>query len=314
MPESRVARRWRWPLTLLLAAATFAGALAGCENLDTQQRKWIFQASVLPDTDDGAHLDGIDDVWIDVPGPAPIGRLNDVAGIGRLHGTTPIGRLHGVASIGRLHGLWIANPHRHAPVLLFLHGSRRDVEDSEFRMRHMRDLGFSVLAIDYRGFGRSSDLLPSEASVDADARAAWTWLASRYPKRDRYIFGHSLGGAIGVRLASEVDDAKGLIVEGTFPSIAAVVATFKWGWLPFSPLITQRFDSADRIAEVEVPVLVVHGTRDTLIPPALGRELFDRAHEPKRFVLVEGGTHYSTNGRGQRQYETALHDLFGIGG
>lgn len=279
-------RRWRWPLTLLLAAAAFAAALAGCERLDTQQRKWIFQASVLQDADDGAHIDGIDDVWINLPGTAPKTRL---------------------------HGLWCANAHRDAPVLLYLHGSRRDVEDSEFRIRHMRDLGFSVLAIDYRGFGRSSDVLPSEASVDEDARTAWAWLESRYPKHDRYIFGHSLGGAIGVRLASEVADAKGLIVEGSFPSIAAVVATFKWGWLPISPLITQHFDAADRIADVKVPVLVVHGTRDTLIPPALGHALFDRAHEPKRFVLVEGGTHYSTNGRGQQQYKAALRDLFGVG-
>ena len=280
MPNFLTTMRWRWPALALLAGA----ALAGCVGLDTQQRKWIFQASVLQTIDDGAHLDGLDDVWL-----------------------TPAG------ATTKLHALWAPGPSDHAPVLLYLHGARRNVESSALRIRRMRELGFAVLAIDYRGFGRSSDELPSEASVNDDARAAWGWLEARYPGRDRYIFGHSLGGAIAVRLATEVDDAKGLIIEGTFTSIPAVFQSMKWGWLPITPLITQRFDSVDRIAQVKVPVLVVHGDADALISPALGRALYERAAAPKRFVLVEGGTHYSTNGVGQRQYRDALRDLFGLG-
>lgn len=274
--------RWRWPGLALLTTAL----LAGCVSLDTQQRKWIFQASLLATPDDGANIDGIDDVWIALP--ARVGTA-------------------------RLHALWLAGPTADSPVMLYLHGARRDVESSAFRIRRMRELGFAVLAIDYRGFGRSSDELPSEASVDEDARAGWAWIAAQHPGRARYIFGHSLGGAIAVRLATEVDDAKGLIVEGTFTSIPAVFETMKWGWLPITPLITQRFDSADRIGRVKVPVLVVHGAADALIPPALGRALYERASLPKRFVLVEGGTHYSTNGIGQRQYRDALRELFGVG-
>ena len=274
--------RWRWPGLALLATAL----LAGCVSLDTQQRKWIFQASVLATPDDGANIDGIDDVWIALP-----------------------------ASVGtaKLHGLWLAGPAPDSPVMLYLHGARRNVESSAFRIRRMRELGFAVLAIDYRGFGRSSDELPSEASVAEDARAGWAWIEAQHPGRARYIFGHSLGGAIAVRLATEVDDAKGLIVEGTFTSIPAVFQTMKWGWLPITPLITQRFDAADRIGSVKRPVLVVHGAADALIPPALGRALYERASLPKRFVLVEGGTHYSTNGVGQPLYRDALRELFGVG-
>ena len=176
----------------------------------------------------------------------------------------------------------------------------------------MHQLGFSVLAIDYRGFGRSGPELPSEQSVYEDARAAWAWLARQHPNRPRYIFGHSLGGAIAVQLASEVDDARGLIVEGTFPSIAQVFRTMKWGWLPVTPFITQRFDSAGKIGRVSVPVLVVHGSRDRLIPAELGRALYERANAPKRFVLVDGGTHYSTHALGQPQYREALKELFGL--
>jgi alpha-beta hydrolase superfamily lysophospholipase len=282
MPTFLTTIRWRWPALALLGTA----ALAGCVSLDSQQRKWIFQASVLPAADDGAHIDGFDDVWLTLPG-----------GSGK----------------AKLHALWVDGPRPDAPVLLYLHGARRNVESSAFRIRRMSELGFAVLAIDYRGFGRSTDELPSEASVAEDARAGWAWIEAKHPQRDRYIFGHSLGGAIAVRLASEVGDAKGLIVEGTFTSIPALFQTMKWGWLPITPLITQRFDSADRIAQVKVPVLVVHGEADSLIPPALGRALYERAATPKRFVLVEGGTHYSTNGVGQRQYRNALRDLFGLG-
>jgi alpha-beta hydrolase superfamily lysophospholipase len=285
MPKLLTGLRWRWPALALLAIAV----LAGCVDLDTQQRRWIFQPVALHADDDGAHLTGIDDVWIDVPS----GPRTEIK--------------------PKLHALWLDGPDPGAPVLLYLHGARLNVERSEFRLRRMQELGFAVLAIDYRGFGRSSDELPSEASVDEDARIAWAWLAAHRPGPDRYIFGHSLGGAIAVRLATEVPDAKGLIVEGTFTSIPAVFETMKWGWLPITPLITQRFDSIDRIAKVKVPVLVVHGEDDSLIPSALGRALYDRATAPKRFVLVPGGTHYSTNSVGEEQYREALHDLFGLG-
>ena len=278
MPRFLTTMRWRWPALALLAIA----ALAGCVNLDTQQRKWIFQASVLTAQDGGAHIDGLDDVWINLP-EAP--------------------------GKPKLHALWLAGPTPEAPVMLYLHGARRNVESSVFRIQHMRELGFAVLAIDYRGFGRSSEELPSEDTVAEDARTAWQWIGAKHPAQDRYIFGHSLGGAIAVRLATEVSDAKGLIVEGTFTSIPAVFESMKWGWL----LITQRFDSAERIAKVKVPVLVVHGDADSLIPPVLGRALYERAAAPKRFVLVEGGTHYSTNSRGQQQYRDALRALYGLG-
>jgi fermentation-respiration switch protein FrsA (DUF1100 family) len=211
-----------------------------------------------------------------------------------------------------LHGLWLPQDRADAPLLLYLHGARWDIRGSAFRMRSMHALGFSVLGIDYRGFGRSSAALPSETMAYEDAAAAWHWLAQRNPQAPRYIFGHSLGGAIAVQLAAEAADEAGLIVEGTFTSIPDVFSTMKWGWLPLGPLITQRFDAASRIARVGSPVLVVHGSEDRLIPPALGRDLFERAAEPKRFVLVEGGSHHDTNRRGQPQYREALAQLFGL--
>jgi alpha-beta hydrolase superfamily lysophospholipase len=271
-------------LLLLLAVAAAIGLQAGCATLDEKQREWIFQPGTR--SWGGATAEGLQDVWIE---HRPAGA------------DTPV----------RLHGLWLPQPAANAPVLLYLHGARWDVRSSANRMRRMHELGFAVLGIDYRGFGQSSPLLPGEAEATEDALAAWRWLATQHPQSPRYVFGHSLGGAIAVNLAARVADERGLIVEGSFPSIREVVSTFKWGWLPVGPLITQRFEAGERIGRVGAPVLVVHGSEDRLIRPELGRRLYEQAAEPKRFVLVEGGSHHNTNSLGQAQYRDALRQLFG---
>jgi alpha-beta hydrolase superfamily lysophospholipase len=274
---------WRWATAALLAG----GVLAGCATLDERQRAWIFQPSDRAWWGGVAAAESMRDVWIEFESRAS---------------GKPV----------RLHGLWADGDRADAPVLLYLHGARWNVVGSAHRMRRMHELGFAVLGIDYRGFGQSTPGLPSEEKAYEDALAAWRWLGAQYPGRTRYLFGHSLGSAIAVDLATRVDDLGGLIVEGGFSSIPDVVSTFKWGWLPLGPLITQRFDAASRIGRVKAPVLVVHGSDDTLIKPELGRRLFDEAPQPKRFVLVEGGSHHSTNSIGQPLYRQALADLFGL--
>ena len=269
----------------LLASLALAVAVSvGCATLDAKQREWIFQPS---DRSWGGapSTEGMQDVWIEF--------TSDASG-----------------KAERLHGLWLPHTKASAPVMLYLHGARWSVAGSSGRIRRMHELGFSVLAIDYRGFGRSSAGLPSETTAAEDARAAWNWLAEQHPDKPRYIFGHSLGGAIAIDLARQVPDEKGTIVEGTFTSIPDVVSTFKWGWLPVSPLITQRFESIRKVADIGSPLLVVHGSDDSLIRPALGRQLYEAAREPKQFVLVEGGSHHNTNSVGQRQYREAVASLF----
>ena len=287
MPDPRsprlATRLRRWLLLGSVALLT----LAGCATLDAQQRRWIFQPSDRSWGNSASASQGMQDVWIDFQPPSA----------------------HAPA---RLHGLWLPQAHPDAPVLLYLHGARWDVRGSAPRMRRMHALGFSVLGVDYRGFGRSTASLPSEQQAYEDARAAWDWLAQRHAQSRRFVFGHSLGGAIAVHLAAEVGDEAGLIVEGSFPSIPEVVSTFRWGWLPLAPLITQKLDAGSRIAQVGSPVLVVHGDSDSLIQPALGRRLYERAAEPKRFVLVDGGSHHNTNAIGQPLYRQALAELFGL--
>ncbi len=280
----------RW-LYLLLSLLTAFVLVTGCTTLDEKQRAWIFQPSDRSWWRGDEAAQGMSDVWIDFQS-----------------------RETGQAV--KLHGLWLAHPdlarQSQAPVLLYLHGARFNVVGSAFRARRMQELGFSVLAVDYRGFGKSTPELPSETMAYEDARAAWDWLGRQYPGRPRYIFGHSLGGAIAIELAAQVEDEHGTVVEGTFTSIADVVSSFKWGWLPVGPLITQRFEAVKRVPDIGSPLLVVHGANDNLIPPALGRKLFDAATGPKTFVLVEGGSHHNTNSVGQPLYRVAMGDLFGL--
>jgi hypothetical protein len=212
----------------------------------------------------------------------------------------------------RLHGLWLPQGEPAAPVLLFLHGTRWDVRASAQRMRQWHALGFAVLGIDYRGFGLSSAALPSEERVAEDSRAAWDWLARQHPDAQRYVAGHSLGAAIAVRLAHEVTDEAGLIVEGAFTSVLGVLNSTRLRWLPIQWMVTQRFDAASRIAQIGSPVLIVHGGEDSMVSPALGRELYERALPPKRFVLVEGAVHENTDVVGHEQVRMALQDLFGM--
>ena len=280
---------------LILAAASIAAALTvGCSTLDEKQRAWIFQPSDRAWGGSAALAQDMDEVWVDFDSKV-------------------------TEAPARLHGLWLAadGPGAgQAPVLLYLHGARWNVAGSAPRIRRMQELGFSVLAIDYRGFGKSTAGLPSEASAYEDARAAWDWLAAKYPDRPRYIFGHSLGGAIAIDLAAKVDDERGTIVEGTFSSIADLAETMKWGWLQGSwlpgALITQRFESVKKVAQINSPLLVVHGENDNLIASALGRKLYDAAQGRKHFLLVEGGSHFSTMTMGQAQYRRALAQLFSL--
>ena len=129
------------------------------------------------------------------------------------------------------------------------------------RIDRWRKLGFSVLAVDYRGFGQSSEVAPSEAHAYEDAEAAWKYLAQMAPGRAHYIVGHSLGGAIATELARHHPEASGLVLEATFTSVRDMVDESAWKFLPVGLILTQNFDTLSKIGEVKMPVLITHGTQ-----------------------------------------------------
>jgi len=217
----------------------------------------------------------------------------------------------------RVNAWWWPDDDPQAPVLLYLHGARWNLTGHLRRIERLRGFGFSVLAIDYRGFGKSDGDLPAEQTVYEDARAAWAWLAQRQPDpAKRYIYGHSLGGAVAIDLAAQLADrgpqARGLIVESTFTTLADMAAEITFRWLPTDLLLTQKFDSVDKIRRVSLPVLVVHGAHDRFVPARFSETLYKSAPAPKKLLVIENGSHNNSMWVGNGEYEAALTELFGF--
>jgi uncharacterized protein len=222
-----------------------------------------------------------------------------------------------------VHAWWWPAAHKGAPAVLYLHGSRWNLTGQLFRIRQLHDLGFSVFAIDYRGFGKSAGGLPSERAVYQDARIGWDAMTKLEPDaKHRFIYGHSLGGAIAVDLASSLSNeakkndtpvpAAGLVVESSFTTLADIARAFSYQWLPMQLLLTQKFDAVDKIADVRMPVAVLHGESDRYVPVELGRKLYEAAPQPKRLIVVEDGTHNNSLRLGEREMRQAFGDLFAI--
>lgn len=191
------------------------------------------------------------------------------------------------------------HPSPDAPAVLYLHGARWNLHGSVFRMERWMEMGFSVLAIDYRGFGASTRLLPSEQSAYEDALAALRELARRQPDPTRrFIFGHSLGGAIAIDLAARAQDVAvaGIVVEASFTSIEDMLPTTRWGHLPGASLfVTQRFASVRKLAAITRPLLIIHGTADRIVPHTMSDELYAAATSVpkglKQLVKIPGASH-----------------------
>ena len=212
-----------------------------------------------------------------------------------------------------MHAWFLPSPDANAPVVLYLHGARWNLTGSVTRIERWRKLGFSVFAVDYRGFGRSADIAPTEAFAYQDAEAAWDHLARLAPGKPRYIVGHSLGGAIAVELARRHPEASGLVLEATFTSVQDMIDTSPWGFLPVGLILTQRFDALSKIGEVRMPVLIAHGTRDSIVPVQMSERLYEAARAPKKLLKVEGAGHHNLSGAGFDQYRAAIAELFDRG-
>ena len=151
-------------------------------------------------------------------------------------------------------------------------------------------MGMSVLLFDYRGYGGNPGP-PSEKGLAADARGAQAWLAAQPevdPNRIVY-FGESLGAAVAIGLAMERPSAA-LVLRSPFTSLAEV-GRVHYPWLPVGWLLIDRYPSIDRIGSLAVPVMVIAGDRDDIVPESLSRKLYDAAPDPKRYLVVPGTGH-----------------------
>jgi uncharacterized protein len=226
----------------------------------------------------------------------------------------------GASGTQKIHAWWWPNADPEAPVVYYLHGVRWNLTGHLRRMEQLRAFGFSVFAIDYRGFGKSDGDLPSEDMTYEDAAAGFAWLEQQVPDaQKRFVYGHSLGGAVAIDLASKLarrpDPAiRGLIVESSFTSLPDIAAELSWSWLPTRLIMSQRYDSIEKVRTVNVPVLFVHGTGDRYVPAKFSQALFEAAPSPKRLLLIENGGHNNAMWMGDSEYRGAFADFFALTG
>jgi alpha-beta hydrolase superfamily lysophospholipase len=301
----------------IVAAVTGALLVGGALALRQEERQLIFRA----DRDAARWFSGL---------PAGIQEFELPVGSG--------------PSVQHIHAWWWPAARADAPAVLYLHGARWNLTGQLFRIQQLRDFGFSVLAIDYRGFGKSDGDLPSESTAYQDARAAWDWLAAQRPDpAKRFIYGHSLGGAVAVDLAAALSGnngdasgavpsaystakpglgltatangtpAGGLIIESTFTTLVDMAKELTYPWLPIGLLMSQKFDSVGKMANVRMPVLVVHGAGDRYVPSRFGEALYAAATGPKKLLLIDGASHNNSMFTGADNYRLAIGELFGLG-
>lgn len=256
---------------------------AACTYLWTKQRELIFFPSRdVARTPADVHMQ-YDEVWL------------------------PVGASPGAS----LHGWWLQSGVAGAPVFLYLHGNDQNLGGNVEHIARLHHMGFTVLAVDYRGYGKSGGGFPSEIQVYDDADAAWNHLVRQLhvdPKQ-LFVYGHSLGGAVAIELAVRHPEIAGIIVESAFTSMPDIAKTVYW-MFPVDYLVNQRFDALAKVRTLQTPVLFIHGTADSEVPFAMSEALFGAAKGgSKRLVLIPGGGHEDNAIVGEAFYTRAVVDF-----
>jgi len=208
----------------------------------------------------------------------------------------------------RLNGWFVPSPGARL-TLLWSHGNAGNISHRVENIKLLHEkVKINVFIFDYRGYGRSEGKV-SEEGTYRDATAALRYLRSRNdidPKRIVF-FGRSLGAAVAADLAAR-EECLALILETPFVSIREM-AKAAFPFLPIGPLLRTRYDIVEKIEKVHVPVLVLHGDRDEVVPYEQGKRVFEAAREPKEFYAIRGAHHNDTFLAGGENYFAALRSF-----
>jgi uncharacterized protein len=189
---------------------------------------------------------------------------------------------------------WHVPPRDDRPVILYFHGNGGSLRLRVDRFQRIAAAGVGLVALSYRGYGGSSGT-PTEQGLIEDARAAYAYAAERYPGRIA-LWGESLGTGVAIALAAEKPVTR-IILDAPYTSTVDVAAAIYW-FLPVRLLMKDQFRSDERIKSVKVPVLILHGEADNVIPIRYGERLLAMIPGEKRLVRFPGGHHGDLDGLG----------------
>ncbi len=212
-----------------------------------------------------------------------------------------------------LHGWFVpgkkSSPDEDLHTLLWFHGNAGNINHrlGNIKMLHER-VPVNVFIIDYRQYGRSEGRI-SEKGTYIDAGAALAHLHSRKEINQEKIifFGRSLGSAVAVELALK-EKCRALILETPFTSILEMGKKL-YPFLPVSLLLKTKYDSLSKIRNIKVPILIMHGDKDDLVPFEHGKRLYDMANEPKEFYTIPGAGHNDTHIVGGDEYFDVIRNF-----
>ncbi|MFP3866581.1 MAG: alpha/beta hydrolase [Desulfobacteraceae bacterium] len=199
----------------------------------------------------------------------------------------------------RLHGWWVPQP-QPSPTLLWFHGNAGNISHRlENLLLLWRRVGLQIFIFDYREYGRSQGRITREGTYE-DAAAAYDYVTARLriPPEDLILFGRSLGSALAVNLAVD-HPCRALIIESAFTSSEEMFQLYApfVSWRPTVP-----YDNLGKIGQVQVPLLIIHGVYDEVIPFQMGKRLYGAAHPPKFLYPIPQAHHNDTYIMGGEEY------------
>jgi uncharacterized protein len=182
------------------------------------------------------------------------------------------------------------------PTLLYFTGNSGNVSNRAGKIATIGSYGYGVFMLNYRRYG-GSEGRPTEARIAADAVSAYDCLRGLgVAPQEIVAYGESLGTAVATRLSLQ-REVKALVLEAPFTSTVAV-GQLMWPFLPLGLIMVDQYRTIDRIGEVKVPVFIIHGGRDAIIPLDQARHVFHAANEPKSIAVVPQAGHNDLFERG----------------
>lgn len=248
-------RAAKWLVALACLLALIYGAVVGW--LWWRQERLLFQPQAWPEHEPSTILaPDVHSVWVDVPG-------------------------------ARLNALHLRQPHARG-LVFYLHGNAGNAATWFSNVDFYRKAGFDLFMLDYRGYGRSTGHIESEAQLLADVRAAWDQVSPQYTGRPCVVFGRSLGTGLAARLASEVQPTLTVLVS-PYTSMMALAGE-QYPWVP-QAVLRYPLRSDQAVPQIRGRIWIAHGQLDELIPPRHAQALAALAAGQATVLIVPGVAH-----------------------